>query len=140
MKTILTAVAETVDTSIIGGGSVDVTDGQGIYEILRLVMTILIYGLGVAATIGVVIAGVMYLSAKDSPDKIAAAKKRLAEVAIGLVAWAVMAAVLNWLIPGGVSLDPESWSSGSSSSEGSDGSGSSSARSSDSSSGAGAEE
>ena len=116
-KAILTAVAETVDTSIIGGGSVDVTDGQGIYEILRLVMTILIYGLGVAATIGVVIAGVMYLSAKDSPDKIAAAKKRLAEVAIGLVAWAVMAAVLNWLIPGGVSLDPESWSSGSSSSE-----------------------
>ena len=108
-KAILTAVAETVDTNIIGGGQVDVADGQGIYDILRLIVTILTYGLGVAATIGVVIAGVMYLTAKDSPDKVAAAKKRLIEVVLGLVAWAMMAAVLNWLIPGGVNLNSESW-------------------------------
>ena len=108
-KAILTAVAETVDTNIIGGGGVEVSDGQGIYAILRLIVTILTYGLGVAATIGVVIAGVMYLTAKDSPDKVAAAKKRLIEVVLGLVAWAVMAAVLNWLIPGGVNLNSESW-------------------------------
>ena len=108
-KAILTAVAETVDTNIIGGGGVEVSDGQGIYTILRLIVTILTYGLGVAATIGVVIAGVMYLTAKDSPDKVAAAKKRLIEVVLGLVAWAMMAAVLNWLIPGGVNLDSESW-------------------------------
>ena len=126
-KAILTAVAETVDTNIIGGGQVDVADGQGIYDILRLIVTILTYGLGVAATIGVVIAGVMYLTAKDSPDKVAAAKKRLIEVVIGLVAWAVMAAVLNWLIPGGVNLDTSTWGSGSSSGAGS-GSGWGSAR------------
>ena len=108
-KAILTAVAETVDTNIIGGGGVEVSDGQGIYAILRLIVTILTYGLGVAATIGVVIAGVMYLTAKDSPDKVAAAKKRLIEVVLGLVAWAMMAAVLNWLIPGGVNLNSESW-------------------------------
>lgn len=102
-------MAETIDTNIIGGGSVDVSDGNGIYDILRLIVTILTYGLGVAATIGVVIAGVMYLTAKDSPDKVAAAKKRLIEVVIGLVAWAVMAAVLNWLIPGGISLDTSTW-------------------------------
>ena len=108
-KAILTAVAETVDTNIIGGGEVEVSDGQGIYAILRLIGTILTYGLGVAATIGVVIAGVMYLTAKDSPDKVAAAKKRLIEVVLGLVAWAMMAAVLNWLIPGGVNLNSESW-------------------------------
>lgn len=108
-KAILTAVAETVDTNIIGGGEVEVSDGQGIYAILRLIVTILTYGLGVAATIGVVIAGVMYLTAKDSPDKVAAAKKRLIEVVLGLVAWAMMAAVLNWLIPGGVNLNSESW-------------------------------
>ena len=108
-KAILTAMAETVDTSIIGGGSVEVSGAQGIYTILKLVVTILTYGLGVAATIGVVIAGVMYLTAKDSPDKVAAAKKRLIEVVLGLVAWAMMAAVLNWLIPGGVNLNSESW-------------------------------
>ena len=119
-KAILTAVAETVDTNIIGGGNgVEVTGGQGIYDILRLIVTILTYGLGVAATIGVVIAGVMYLTAKDSPDKVAAAKKRLIEVVIGLVAWAVMAAVLNWLIPGGVNLDTSTWGSGSGSGSGS---------------------
>lgn len=104
-KAILTAMAETVDTSIIGGGSVEVSGEQGIYTILKLVVTILTYGLGVAATIGVVIAGVIYLTARDNPEKVATAKKRLIDVVIGLVAWAAMAAVLNWLIPGGLNLN-----------------------------------
>ena len=99
-----------VHTTIIGGGGcVDVSDGEGVYMILRLVATILVYGLGAAATIGVIVAGVMYLTAKDSPDKVAKARTRLIEVAIGLVAWAVLAVVLNWLIPGGVSLNPNDW-------------------------------
>ena len=104
-KAILTAMAETVDTSIIGGGSVEVSGEQGIYTILKLVVTILTYGLGVAARIGVVVAGVIYLTAGDYPEKVATAKKRLIDVVIGLVAWAAMAAVLNWLIPGGLNLN-----------------------------------
>lgn len=109
-------LAENVETNIIGGGSVDTTNGAGIYTILKLILQILVYGLGVAATLGVVIAGVMYIMAKDSPDKVATAKKRLYEVAIGLVAWAAMWAVLNWLIPGGLNFD-ETMNGGTSSEE-----------------------
>ncbi len=72
--------------------------------ILRLVLKILVYGLGAAATLGVVIAGIMYLTARDNEQQVATAKKRLYEVVIGLVAWAVMFTVLNWLVPGGVTL------------------------------------
>lgn len=72
--------------------------------LLKLVLNILIYGIGVAATVGVVIAGIQYLTAKDNPSQVAAAKTRLFNVALGLVAWAVMFALLNWLIPGGVTF------------------------------------
>lgn len=104
-----TEVAEVtnVDTNIIGGGSVDVSDGKtAIEDILKLVANILIYGLGVAAVLGVVIAGIMYMTARDNEQQVAKAKMRLFEVVIGLIAWAVMFAVLNWLLPGGTpSLD-----------------------------------
>ncbi len=86
-----------VDTNILP----DTLDIEGL---LRLVLNILVYGIGVAATIGVVIAGIQYLTARDNPGQVAAAKTRLFNVALGLVAWAVMFAVLNWLIPGGVTL------------------------------------
>ncbi len=51
-------------------------------------------------TIGVVIAGIQYLTARDNEAQVAAAKKRLVEVVIGLVAWAAMFVVLRLLIPG----------------------------------------
>lgn len=71
-----------------------------IMGLLMLIVRILVYGLGIAATLGVVIAGIMYLTARDSEQQVATAKKRLVDVAIGLVAWALMYAVLSWLIPG----------------------------------------
>lgn len=74
-----------------------------IKDILGLALNILVYGLGVAATLGVIIAGIMYMTARDSEQQVAQAKKRLYEIVIGLVAWALMYAVLNWLIPGGLS-------------------------------------
>lgn len=75
----------------------------GIEKILQFVLKFVVYGLGAAAVLGVTIAGVMYMTARDSEAQVAKAKKRLYEVVIGLVAWALMYAVLNWLIPG--SLD-----------------------------------
>lgn len=104
----LVAEVDHVDTNIIGGDSgVDVGDGKtAIEKILKLIANILIYGLGVAAVLGVVIAGIMYMTARDNEQQVAKAKMRLFEVVIGLIAWAVMFAVLNWLLPGGTpSLD-----------------------------------
>lgn len=72
--------------------------------ILKLVLNIFIYGIGVAGVIGVVIAGILYLTARDNEAQVATAKRRLFEIAIGLVVWAAMWSLLNFLIPGGISL------------------------------------
>lgn len=69
-------------------------------KLLHLVVDILLYGLGAAATLGVVIAGVLYLTARDNPAQVATAKRRLIEIAIGLAAWAMLFALLKFLIPG----------------------------------------
>lgn len=78
--------------------------GLDLDGILKLILNILVYGIGVAAVVGVVVAGIMYLTARDSEAQVAAAKKRLYEVVIGLVLWVAMWSLLNWLIPGGLKL------------------------------------
>lgn len=90
-------VAAEVDTSILPGD-------MGINGILKLVLNILVYGLGAAAVLGVIIAGIQYMTARDDVAQVAKAKKRLIEIVIGLVAWALMFTVLNWLIPGGLTI------------------------------------
>lgn len=75
--------------------------------LLRLILNILVYGLGIAAVIGVVVAGIMYMTARDNEQQVAKAKTRLTWVVGGLVAWAVMFGVANWLIPGGLDLDAD---------------------------------
>ncbi len=90
---VVVATLAKVETNILRGD-------MDIKGLLLLVANILVYGLGVAAVIGVVWAGVLYLTARDSEAQITKAKTRLLEVAIGVVAWAVMFALLQWLIPG----------------------------------------
>lgn len=86
-----------VETSIL-------PDGADIEWILKLILNILVYGLGAAAVFGVVVAGIQYMTARDDVSQVAKAKKKLIEIAIGLVAWALMYMVLNWLIPGGITI------------------------------------
>lgn len=88
--------AEQVKTNIL-------PEGLDINGILKLVLNILVYGIGVAAVIGVVVAGIMYLTARDSEAQVAAAKKRLYQVVLGLVLWVAMWSLLRWLVPGGIS-------------------------------------
>lgn len=82
-----------VDTSILPGN-------LDIQKLLILVVKILFYGLGAAAVVGVVIAGILYLTARDNEAQVTKAKTRLFEIVIGLVAWALMYTVLHFLIPG----------------------------------------
>lgn len=87
-----------VETNLFGCVGTD-DKGSGIMRILSLVVTVLLYGIGAAAVIGVVIAGILYLTARDNEAQVAKAKTRLIEVAIGLVAWALLFTLLQWLIP-----------------------------------------
>lgn len=82
-----------VETSIL-------PDSGGIMGLLQLIVKILFYGLGAAAVVGVVVAGIMYLTARDNEAQVTKAKTRLLEIVIGLVAWALMWTVLHFLIPG----------------------------------------
>ena len=96
--------ADCVPTSIIGDGQQYCDDGQGggVYEILAIVLNVLTIGVGILGTLGIVIAGIQYLTAGDNEQQVATAKKRIIEVVIGLAIYAVMYVALSWLIPGGI--------------------------------------
>ncbi len=93
-----TGFAETVQTNLFGPVDTD-ADGSGIKRLLSLIVTVLLYGIGAAAVVGVVWAGILYLTARDNEAQAAKAKTRLVEVAIGLIAWAMLFTLLQWLIP-----------------------------------------
>lgn len=93
-----------VETNLLGTVPTD-SDGEGIKKLLVLILKVLLYGIGAAAIIGVVIAGIIYLTARDNEAQVTKAKTRLVEIVIGLVAWALLFTVLQWLIPGFSGID-----------------------------------
>ena len=88
----------TVNTSLFG--CVDGKDGKGIFLVLNIVLTVMTFGIGILGTLGIVIAGIQYASAKDNEQQIAKAKMRIFQIVIGMVIWAVLYIALRWLIPG----------------------------------------
>lgn len=95
-----------VETSIIqtedGKFCDDSNNGDGIYRILNIVVNVLTMGVGVLGTLGIIIAGIQYMTASGNEQQMAKAKKRIIEVALGLIVFGVMWVVLQFLIPGGV--------------------------------------
>lgn len=74
----------------------------GIYVLLGTILNILTVGVGVAGVLGIVISGIQYMTASGDVAQTTKAKRRLIEVIVGLIAWGLMWAFLEWLIPGGV--------------------------------------
>lgn len=95
------ASCEGVQTSIIECGD----DQSGIGYILSLVINIATVGIGILAAIGIGVSGVQYLTAGGNEEKTRKAKRRILEVVIGLMAYVMLYALLQWLLPGG-SLNP----------------------------------
>ena len=56
----------------------------------------------IGATAMLIFAGIEYTSAGDNAQKIQAAKQRITNVIIGLIAFFFLYAFMQWLIPGGV--------------------------------------
>ena len=75
--------------------------GEGIKDIIRLGANILMMGVGVAATVGIVICGVQIMTARDDPAQVQKARKRMIEIAIGLAAWALITVIIQFIIPNG---------------------------------------
>ena len=73
-----------------------------ISDLLNIVLVILTTGVGIAATVAFVVAGVLYMSAAGSAEQVKKAKNMIFNTVIGLLAYLLMWAFLSWLIPGGV--------------------------------------
>jgi len=78
------------------------TGGNAIWDLLIMVLNILTAGVGVAATIGIIIAALQYSSAENKSDQVHNAKMRIWNIILGLVCYFVMYAFLQFLIPGGL--------------------------------------
>lgn len=75
---------------------------NGIWAILLIVINIMTAGVGVLAVAGIVYGSILYTTAGDKADQVKKAIDVITNVVIGLIAFALMWAGLNFLIPGGV--------------------------------------
>lgn len=95
-----------VQTSLIsceqtGGDGNNIKD-TGVWGILILAINIMIGVIGVAALGGIIYGAILYTSAGGNMEQTKKGMQIIANVAIGLIAFALMFVALNFLIPGGV--------------------------------------
>ncbi|MDO4741953.1 MAG: pilin [Candidatus Saccharibacteria bacterium] len=74
--------------------------GDSIKALIKLVLNVLSIGGGLFCTIGIVWSGLQYSMAGGDEQKTRTAKRRILNMGIGLIVFAVGYAVLRWLIPG----------------------------------------
>ena len=93
--------AEQVTETIFFGNMKDDGKGCGVFTILNLILEILSIGIGILGVIGIMVVGIQYMTAADNEQQTAKAKRRIAEIIIGLIAYAILYAASQWLLPGG---------------------------------------
>ena len=76
--------------------------GEGIFNVLNIVLNVLTVGVGIAATAGIIFAALRYSQARDNTESAAGAKKMIINIVIGLAVWALFYAMIQWLLPGGL--------------------------------------
>lgn len=73
--------------------------GNGITQMIRFVISVMTGAVVIAGTIGIIICGVMMITARDNEAQMTKARSRLIEIVIGIVAWALIAVLINFFIP-----------------------------------------
>lgn len=95
-----------VKTSIINCDNVDTNvdgiEGTGVWSLLLTAINILTAGVGVLAVAGIVYGAVLYTSAGGNQEQVKKAMGIITNVVIGVLAFALMFSLLNFLIPGGL--------------------------------------
>ena len=86
--------------TLLFGRVCDACDGGAVFKMVSFGLQLLTYGIIVLATIGIIVAGVMYLTARDNAQQTAKAKHRMLQVAIGIAAYALMFVIAEFIIPG----------------------------------------
>lgn len=60
----------------------------------------------IAVIIGIIWGAITYITSGGDPQKVALGKSRIAKALLGLLAFIFLYAILNWLIPGGLTSSP----------------------------------
>ena len=74
-------------------------DGKGISEVVNMVLDIFSGGIIVTGTIGIIISGVMWMSAMDNASQIEAARRRIVSITIGIALFVLMDALIGLILP-----------------------------------------
>lgn len=77
-------------------------EGNKLVDMLQNIVNFLSAGVGVVVVIMIIIGGIQYITAGDNPSAVTAAKERIGNALLALVAFLFLFAFLQWLIPGGV--------------------------------------
>lgn len=93
-----------VDTAIISctEGNEGTVENTGIWFVLKFAIQIMTGLVAVAALGGLVYGAMLYTSAGPNVEQVKKARGIFTNVVIGIIAYALMFALLNFLIPGGV--------------------------------------
>lgn len=75
---------------------------NSIVEFIFTAVNFLSAGVGIIITIMIIVGGIQYTSAGGDPGAVAAAKKRILNAVLALVAFIFMYTVIQWLVPGGI--------------------------------------
>lgn len=78
---------------------------DGIMRLIRFVVSLMMGGVVVIGSIGVVICAVMWMTARDNEMQVRKARSRLIEIVIGMVLFVMLGVVVNILLGGGNVLD-----------------------------------
>ena len=93
-----------VNTSIIDCNATDANPGDAIMELLKWVVNLLSAGVVIVAIGVMVYAGFLYTTSAGSPEQTKKALNLIRDAVIGLIAFGAMYILLNWVVPGGVSV------------------------------------
>lgn len=77
-------------------------EGCGVYMILNFIIEIITYGIAIAGAIGIVVTGIIWLTAKGSEEQVTKAKRRFLDIIIGLMVYIILWAILSLVLPGGI--------------------------------------
>lgn len=73
-----------------------------IVQDINTVVNFLSVGVGVVVIAMLIVGGIQYTAAGDNPNATSAAKQRIMNALVALVAYMFIFAFLQWLIPGGI--------------------------------------
>lgn len=72
---------------------------SGVSKIINMIIVIMTGAVVTAGTVGIIICGFLWMTARDNEQQLAMAKRRMRDVIIGIIAWVMIAALANLFIP-----------------------------------------